>query len=149
MSRERVEQHPGTAAGNSLLVAVGLGVAFLLFMAFLNVVKSGQLVSESNLLYVALIFYAGAAALYIGFGVTGTERYVRFASTATVIGFAANTLAAGHRWYIAGHPPFANIYEMLLSFVWTIAGLTLLAERKFEVKVIGTVPCRWPSRAWC
>src|SRR5205085_5847694 len=28
---------------------------------------------------------------------------------------------------------------MLLSFVWTIAGLTLFAERKFKVKVIGTV----------
>ena len=139
MSRAKVEQHPGTAAGNALLLAVGLGVAFLLFVAFLNVVKSGPLVSESNLLYVALIFYTGAAALYIGFGVSGTERYVRFASMAGLIGFLANTLAAGHRWYIAGHPPFANIYEMLLSFVWTIAGLTLLAERRYQVKVIGTV----------
>jgi cytochrome c-type biogenesis protein CcsB len=44
-----------------------------------------------------------------------------------------------HRWYEAGHPPFASIYEMLLSFVWTLAVLTIIAEKKFQVKVIGTV----------
>jgi cytochrome c-type biogenesis protein CcsB len=130
MARARVEQQQPAAAGTTLIVAVGLGIAFLLFMAFLNVVKSGNLLNESNLLYAALIFYAGAGALYLGFGVTGTDSYVRFASLATWIGLAANTGAV---------PPFASIYEMLLSFVWTLAVLTLVAEKKFGVKVIGTV----------
>ena len=134
----RIEAHPA-ASSNGLLVGVGLGVAFLTFVAFLSVVKQGNLFNESNLLYLALIFYGGASALYIGFGVTGVDRYVKFASIATMIGFAANTRAVGHRWYMAGRPPFANIYEMLLSFVWTVAALTLLAERKYNVKVIGTV----------
>lgn len=138
MARARVEQQP-TATGTTLVVMVGLSVAFLLFMAFLNVAKSGNLVSESNLLFAALIFYAGAGALYLGFGVTGTESYVRFASLATWAGLAANTGAVAHRWYAAGHPPFASIYEMLLSFVWTLAVLTLIAEKKYGVKVIGTV----------
>jgi cytochrome c-type biogenesis protein CcsB len=137
-SRARVEQQPA-ATGTTLIVMVGLGIAFLLFMAFLNVVKSGNLLNESNLLYAALIFYAGAGALYLGFGVTGTDSYVRFASLATWAGLAANTGAVAHRWYEAGHPPFASIYEMLLSFVWTLAVLTLIAEKKFGVKVIGTV----------
>jgi cytochrome c-type biogenesis protein CcsB len=118
---------------------VGLGIAFLLFMAFLNVVKSGNLLSEPNLLYATLIFYAGAGTLYLGFGVTGTPTYVRFASLATWAGLLANTGAVAHRWYEAGHPPFASIYEMLLSFVWTLAVLTLIAEKKYGVKVIGTV----------
>ncbi len=138
MARARVEQQPATT-GNTLIVVVGLGIAFLLFMAFLNVVKSGNLLNESNLLYAALIFYAGAGALYLGFGVTGTDSYVRFASIATWAGLAANTGAVAHRWYEAGHPPFASIYEMLLSFVWTLAVLTIVAEKKFQVKVIGTV----------
>ena len=137
-SRARVEQQPA-ATGTTLIVMVGLGIAFLLFMAFLNVVKSGNLLNESNLLYAALIFYAGAGARYLGFGVTGTDSYVRFASLATWAGLAANTGAVAHRWYEAGHPPFASIYEMLLSFVWTLAVLTLIAEKKFGVKVIGTV----------
>jgi cytochrome c-type biogenesis protein CcsB len=138
MARAKVERQP-VATGTTLLVMVGLGVAFLLFMAFLNVVKSGNPLSESNLLYAALIFYAGAGTLYLGFGVTGTASYIRFASLATWAGLLANTGAVAHRWYEAGHPPFASVYEMLLSFVWTLAVLTLIAEKKYGVKVIGTV----------
>src|ERR1700756_1946812 len=137
MARAKVEQHPAT--GNTLIVMVGLGMAFLLFMAFLNVIKSGSILNEANLLYAALIFYAGAGALYLGFGVTGTDAYVRFASLATWAGLLATTGAVAHRWYEAGHPPFASVYEMLLSFVWTLAVLTLVAEKRFGVKVIGTV----------
>jgi len=138
MARTKVEQQPA-ATGATLIVIVGLGIAFLLFMAFLNVVKSGNLITEANMLFAALIFYSGAGALYLGFGVTGTESYVRYASVATAAGLVANTLAVAHRWYVAGHPPFASVYEMLLSFVWTLAALTLIAEKKYGVKVIGTV----------
>jgi len=137
MSRAKAEQQPAT--GTTLIVLVGLGITFLLFMAFLNVVKSGPILNEANLLYAALIFYAGAGALYLGFGVTGTESYIKFASLATWAGLIANTGAVAHRWYEAGHPPFASLYEMLLSFVWTLAALTLIAEKRYGVKVIGTV----------
>ncbi len=138
MARAKAEQQQ-PATGMTLIVMVGLAIAFLLFMAFLNVVKSGNLLSETNLLFATLIFYSGAAALYLGFGVTGTESYVKAASFATWLGLAANTAAVAHRWYEAGHPPFASVYEMLLSFVWTLAALTLIAEKKYGVKVIGTV----------
>src|SRR5215470_10682804 len=137
MARAKVEQQPAT--GMTLIVMVGLAIAFLLFMAFRNVVKSGNLLSETNLLFAALIFYAGAGALYLGFGVTGIESNVKFASLATWAGLIANTGAVAHRWYDAGHPPFASVYEMLLSFVWTLAVLTLISEKKYGVKVIGTV----------
>ncbi|HLZ42782.1 MAG TPA: cytochrome c biogenesis protein CcsA [Candidatus Sulfotelmatobacter sp.] len=139
MARATVQQQPQTATGTTLIVMVGLSIAFLLFMAFLNVVKTGNILNEGNLLYAALIFYAGAGALYLGFGVTGTDSYVKFASLATWAGLIANTAAVAHRWYEAGHPPFASIYEMLLSFVWTLAALTLIAEKRYGVKVIGTV----------
>src|SRR6202158_3600050 len=138
MSRAKEEQQQ-PATGMTLIVLVGLAVAFLLFMAFLNVVKSGNLLNETNLLFATLIFYAGAAALYLGFGVTGTESYVKVASLSTWLGLIASTAAVAHRWYEAGHPPFASIYEMLLSFVWTLAVLTLIAEKRFHVKVIRTV----------
>jgi cytochrome c-type biogenesis protein CcsB len=137
MARARVEQQ--TATGTTMIVMVGLSIAFLLFIAFLNVVKTGNILSEANLLYAALVFYAGAGALYLGFGITGTDSYIKFASLATWAGLVANTAAVAHRWYEAGHPPFASIYEMLLSFVWTLAALTLIAEKRYGVKVIGTV----------
>src|SRR5215831_13771803 len=138
MARARAEQHQ-PATGTTLIILVGLSIAFLLFMAFLNVVKSGDILSEANLLYAALVFYAGAGSLYLGFGISGTDSYVKFASLATWAGLIANTGAVAHRWYEAGHPPFASIYEMLLSFVWTLAALTLIAEKRYGVKVIGTV----------
>src|SRR5664279_4163735 len=141
-TRARVVQmeSPAATGGNALLVMVGLSVMFLLIVALLGAAKAGgSLYSESNLLYVALIFYAGAGALYMGFGVTGIPRYVKFASAATVIGLAANTLAVAHRWYLSGRPPFASVYEMLLSFVWTVAALTLVTEKKFGVKIIGSI----------
>jgi len=134
----KIEQEP-VATGTGLVVGVGLAVAFLLFIAFLNVVKSGNLLTEPNLLYATLIFYLGAGTLYLGFGITGIPSYIRYASLATWAGLLANTGAVAHRWYAAGHPPFASIYEMLLSFVWTLAVLTLIAEKKYGVKVIGTV----------
>ena len=138
MARAKAEQQqPNT--GMTLIVLVGLAIAFLLLMAFLNVIKSGNVLSETNLLFATLIFYSGAGALYLGFGVTGTESYVKFASLATWLGLIANTAAVAHRWYEAGHAPFSSVYEMLLSFVWTLAVLTLVAEKKFGVKVIGTV----------
>ena len=136
----QMEQQPAATGGNALLILVGLSVTFLLIVALLGAAKAGgSLYSESNLLYVSLIFYAAAGALYMGFGVTGTARYVKFASTATVIGLVANTLAIAHRWYLSGRPPFASIYEMLLSFVWAVALLTLVAEKKFGVKIIGSI----------
>jgi len=141
-TRARVVQMetPSTTGGNALLVLVALGVAFLLITALMGAAKSNEpIYNESNLLYVALIFYAGAGALYMGFGVTGVAKYVKFASVATALGFAANTLAVAHRWYVAGRPPFASIYEMLLSFVWTLAALTLVTEKKFGVKIIGSI----------
>ena len=139
MARVAKAEAQPVATGTTLVVMVGLGVAFLLFMAFLNVVKSGNLLNDSNLLYAALIFYSGAGVLYLAFGISGLPAYVRFASLATWAGLLANTGAVAHRWYESGHPPFASIYEMLLSFVWTLAVLTLIAEKKYGVKVIGTV----------
>jgi cytochrome c-type biogenesis protein CcsB len=138
MAHAKVEQRQ-PATGMTLVVLVGLAVTFLLFMAFLNVVKSGNIVNESNLLFAALIFYSGAGALYLGFGVTGTPSYLKFASFSTSLGLVANTAAIAHRWYESGHAPFSSVYEMLLSFVWTLAVLTLVAEKKYDVKVIGTV----------
>lgn len=138
MIRAGAEQ-PTVTAHSTLPVTVGLAVVFLLLMPVFGVLKDGLAFTEDNLLYVALVFYGAATALYLGFGVTGTTRYVALASLATWIGFAANTLAVLHRWSVAGRPPFSNIYEMLLSFVWTLAALTILVERRYGVKAIGTV----------
>ena len=140
MSDARVEQQQ-PASGAALLVLVGLGIAFALLVALLAAAKAhtGPIYGEANMLYAALVLYTGAATLYMGYGVTGIERYVSAASLLTALGFAANTAAVAHRWSVAGRPPFSNMYEMLLSFVWTLALLTLIAERAYKVKIIGSI----------
>jgi len=138
-TRPRIEEQTQAQQSSLLLLLVALGAAVALLVPMFGSIKSGSLISEQTALYASLILYGAAAALYIGFGVTGVERYVRAASLATWGGFIANTLAAAHRWYLAGRPPFSNIYEMLLSFVWTVAALTLFLERRYGVKVVGTV----------
>jgi cytochrome c-type biogenesis protein CcsB len=140
MTHARAEERR-PASGNLLLVLVGLGVAFALLVALLAMAKthSGPIYGEANMLYAALVFYAGAAVLYMGYGVSGIARYASSATLLAALGFAANTAAVAHRWSIAGRPPFSNMYEMLLSFVWTLALLTLLAERAYKVKIIGSI----------
>ncbi len=141
MSEARVEQQQQPASGAALLVLVGLSIAFALLVALLAAAKthSGPIYGEANMLYTALVLYAGAATLYMGYGVTGIVRYVNAASFLTALGFAANTAAVAHRWSVAGRPPFSNMYEMLLSFVWTLALLTLIAEKAYKVKIIGSI----------
>jgi len=125
--------------GMTLIVMVGVVIALLLHTALLNMARSGELLSETTLLYATLLFYVGAAALYLGFGVRGTEGYLCWASVSTWLGLAANTAAVAHRWYQAGHPPLTNLYETLLSFVWALAVLTVVAERRYGVRVIGMI----------
>jgi cytochrome c-type biogenesis protein CcsB len=125
--------------GKALIAMVGLAVAFLLYVAYLSAAASGFRVSEASLLCATLIFYAGAGALYLGFGATGAELCAKFASLATGLGWIANSVAITLRWRDAGHPPFANLHEMLLCSVWTLALLTLIAESKFGVRLIGAI----------
>ena len=140
MSQVNTEQHP--AAGNDRHNADRLRGPRNRLPALPGVSECGEERQPFEREQSALCgphLYAGAGALYLGFGVTGIESYVKAASLATWVGLLANTGAIAHRWYDAGHPPFASVYEMLLSFVWTLAVLTLIAEKKYHVKVIGTV----------
>lgn len=121
------------------MVLVGLVMALLLCAALLNIARSGELLCETTLLYVMQLFYVGAAALYLGFGVQGKDGYLRWASVSAWLGLAANTAAVTHHWYQAKHPPLTNLYETLLSFVWALAVLTVVAERRYRVRVIGMI----------
>ena len=138
MALERIETHPAHA-GNNLVLLVSLGIALLLGSALLAVAGHGEIITQQNLLYFALIFYTAAAVLYLSFGIAGRGSHAHFAWFATAIGLIANTLAAADRWYISGHPPFATMYETLLSFTVTLAALTLFVESRYGVRLVGAV----------
>ncbi len=138
-TRVKPEEVRDQKSGVGLVIGVSLATVFAVIITLLNVAKQGNVFNETNMLSTALILFLASAALYIAYGVSGFESHVKSASLLCILGLLATTGAAGHRWYVAGHPPFANIYEMLLSFVWTVALLTQFAERKFGVKLIGSV----------
>ncbi len=138
MSQPGVDTHPADK-GMQLVIFVSLGVALLLGSGLLAVAGHGEMVTEQNLLYTTLIFYAAATVLYLGFGIAGKESHVHFAWMATAMGLLANTLAAADRWYIAGHPPFSSMYETLMSFTVTLAALTLIVQARYGVRLVGTV----------
>ncbi len=127
------------AAGNTLLVLVSLGTVIALLTPLFGALKRGDAFTEQGFLYVTLIFFAAATVLYLGYAVTGVASYVRFATLAGAAGFAAISAAIAMRWVQSGNPPFSNIYEMLLSFVWTLAALNLYVEWRYGLRVIGTV----------
>jgi cytochrome c-type biogenesis protein CcsB len=127
------------ATGNTVIALVGLAVVFLLINALLAVARGGSILTEQNLLFAALVFFGASAAMYLAYAVSGAGRYVRVAALATIAGFAATTLAVGHRWYVAGHAPFSNIYEMLLAFTWTLAALTIWVEWRHRIRMVGTI----------
>ena len=129
----------GDARGSTVVALVSLAVVFLLTNALLAMAKGGSLFTEQNLLYVALVFFGASAAMYLAYAVSGVERYLRIASPAMLAGLMATTVTVAHRWYIAGHAPFSNIYEMLLCFVWTLAALTVGVQWKYHLPLVGSI----------
>jgi ABC-type transport system involved in cytochrome c biogenesis permease subunit len=127
------------ATGNTVIALVGLAVVFLLINALLAVARGGEILTEQNLLFVALVFYGASAAMYLAYALNGAEHHIRVATLATLAGWAATSFAAGHRWYVSGHAPFSSIYEMLLSFTWTLAALTLWMGWRYRARLVGTV----------
>ena len=138
MARAKVEQQPAT--GTTLVVMVGLENCLPAVHGFSECRQERQHSERSQpaLCRAGLLRGRGRA-------VSRLRRYRNRCPTSSLRrwprgpAFSRTPAAVAHRWYEAGHPPFASIYEMLLSFVWTLAALTLIAEKRYGVKVIGTV----------
>jgi len=147
MSEARVEAQQRPASGAALLVLVGLGVAFALIVALLAAAKthSGPIYGEANMLYAALVLYAGAATLYMGYGVTGIERYVSTATVSDGTGICGQYRGGGTS--LVGCRPSA-----VLQHVRDAAELRLDSRpadpdcrAAYKVKIIDRSPCplRW------
>jgi cytochrome c-type biogenesis protein CcsB len=53
------------------------------------------------------------------------------------VSFALCTALIVYRWIEAGRPPFKSFYESLVFSVWTISVVSLAAEIKLKVRLIG------------
>ena len=75
----------------------------------------------------------------MGFGVTGTARYVKFASSATAIGLSRQH--AGRRASLVSFraPALRQHLRDAAELRVDVALLTLVTEKKFGVKIIGSI----------
>ena len=86
--------------------------------------------------------YALASIFYIGSFSFKMQNLAKIGFIVLVIGFLDNTLGIILRWIESyqmgyGHAPFANMYESLVFFSWTVAILYIFVELKYKEYIIG------------
>lgn len=134
-----VAQRRPASSGSWILLVVAIAVATVLAVSAPRLIQSTGWASGESFLYIALIAYLGASALYISSLAVREHALVAGAVALTRGGFLVHTAGVAVRWAAAGHAPFSNIYEMVLMFSWGVVALQLLAEWKMQLKYFGAV----------
>jgi cytochrome c-type biogenesis protein CcsB len=91
--------------------------------------------------YTTFVYFA-AFILYLLMMVMGKALLGRLATSVSMIGLMAHSLAIVLRWIESyrlgiGHAPFSNLYESLIFFAWTIAMLYLIVEWRTKNRTAG------------
>jgi cytochrome c-type biogenesis protein CcsB len=116
-----------------------VAVGTVLAVSVPRLIGSSGWMSGEKFLYVSLVAYLGASALYIASLAIRHAGLVSGGVALTRGGFLVHTTAIVVRWASSGHAPFSNMYEMVLMFSWGVVAMQLLAEWKFELKDFGAV----------
>jgi cytochrome c-type biogenesis protein CcsB len=92
-----------------------------------------------NILFfkLATFLYLFGTLAYLAYIIFLKEPLFKLAATVVIIGFASHTLVLITRYAEAGYTPVTNLYESLSFFAWMIIGILLIANLKYEVKVLG------------
>lgn len=90
----------------------------------------------------ATFIYALASIFYIGSFAFKKPVLSKAGFIVLVLGFLSNTTGIILRWIESyqmgyGHAPFANMYESLIFFSWTVAILYIFVELKYKESIIG------------
>jgi cytochrome c-type biogenesis protein CcsB len=90
----------------------------------------------------ATFIYALASVFYIGSFTFKKQILAKLGFIVLVIGFLDNTIGIILRWIESyqmgyGHAPFANMYESLVFFSWTVTILYIFVEVKYKESIIG------------
>ncbi len=86
--------------------------------------------------------YALASTFYIASFAFKKQALAKIGFYTLIIGFVDNTAGIILRWIESyqmgyGHAPFANMYESLVFFSWTVAVLYIFVEFKYKESIIG------------
>ncbi|MBU8849507.1 MAG: c-type cytochrome biogenesis protein CcsB, partial [Desulfobacterales bacterium] len=97
---------------------------------------------SSLALSLTTFIYALASVFYIGSFTFKKQILAKTGFIVLVTGFVLNTVGIILRWIESyqmgyGHAPFANMYESLVFFSWTVAILYIFVELKYKESIIG------------
>lgn len=92
---------------------------------------------ESTFLYVSLMAFFFATLLYVYYLLTQNDASANLGTVTAALGLVTLTVTLVIRTIVAGHVPFANMYEFTSSFVWGVIAVYLFAEWKYKLKAMG------------
>ncbi len=87
--------------------------------------------------HLALFGYLVGTLHYLLYIVSPRPAVGRVATSATVAGFAAQTISYVFRIYTLGRPPLGSVYESLSFLAWAIVLVYLFTEFRYGNRVIG------------
>lgn len=95
--------------------------------------------TSAALFDLSFLIFVAATACYLLFLATRREGFWRVGFAAGIVAAIGMTKALALRWVAAGwdHPPFTNMYESLVFFVWGIIVVYLFVEWRYRVKIAG------------
>jgi len=131
-------RRPATA-GSWILLAISVAVGTVLAVSVPHLIGSSGWMSGEKFLYISLVAYLGASALYIASLAVRHPGLISGGVALTRGGFLVHTTAVLVRWASSGHAPFSSMFEMVLMFSWGVVAMQLLAEWKFELKDFGAI----------
>ncbi|MDP8222512.1 MAG: cytochrome c biogenesis protein CcsA [Candidatus Lernaella stagnicola] len=102
--------------------------------------SSGKAYPTSAALFdLAFLVFVVATVGYLVYVATRREAAWKTGFGFGLLAALALTLALMFRWIAAGwaHPPFTNLYESLVFFVWGIIVVYLFVEWRYQVKIAG------------
>jgi len=101
---------------------------------------------NSLILSIVTFIYGLAGVFYLAGWVFHKALPARIASWIAWIALVGNTIGIILRWVESyqlgpdsGHAPFANMYESLVFFAWTIGIILLVVERRYKNRTIGAL----------
>ena len=90
-----------------------------------------------QLIFITILFYMLSAAMYLVHLFLQKDPLNRIGYYLLIGGFLCHTAAAGYGTVITGHIPVHNLRGTLFIAGWAIAGVFLLFQYKFNLKILG------------
>ena len=93
----------------------------------------------NSLIYLTLLAYFGATALWLGFFLAQRENFCRGGAWVLGLGLIFHSLELIQRTWVAGYLPVATFGQALLVSAWALVAAFLILYWLFPIKVLGAL----------